>query len=178
MEAEISVAVGIVLERRESSNRWLDHVWEPIAVIPDAPATGGWQVLREEAGCTQFHYAPVSVTLHRKLGEAYDANVETEQPSLWVMLDDADADPVPFTLRGVTADPYEAQGMLDAGEGLVERLPMPEPMVAWMADFLRQMPEPEKFRKRKRTSSKPEEQQFGKDPIFAPGGRRPGGSGS
>lgn len=175
MEKEITVWVGIVLERRKSSNRWLDHVWSAISVVPDAPATDGWQVLRSDGDRVQFHYAPLPLTLHRKLGEAYDANVETEAPAIWILLDDADTEPVPYSVRGVTADPYEAQGMLDAGEGLIERVPMPEELVSWMVEYLKQMPDPEKFRKRKRTSSKPEEQQFGKEPIFAPGGRRPGG---
>jgi hypothetical protein len=171
VEKEITVWVGIVLERRESSNRWLDHVWSAITVVPDAPATDGWQVLRSDGDCVQYHYAPVPLTLHRKLGEAYDANVETEAPALWILLDDSDTEPVPYSVRAVTADPYEAQGMLDAGEGLVERVPMPEALVAWMVEFLKQMPDPEKFRKRKRKSFKSEEQQFGKEPIFAPGGQ-------
>lgn len=166
MEREITTSVGIIVERRESASRWVEHVWTAPAVIPDAPPTDGWQLLQQGDGVVRYHYAPVPVTLHRKMGEAYDANVETEEPSLWIMLDDADREPVPYTVRGVTADPYEALGMLDAGEGLVERVPMPGELVRWMAEYIKQMPEPEKFRKRKRTSAKVEEPQFGKEPIF------------
>lgn len=166
MEPEITTSVGIVVERRESTNRWADHLWTPLAAIPDAPPTDGWQVLQKGDGIVQYHYAPIPVTLHRKLGEAYDANVETEAPSLWIMLDEADTDPVPYTVRGVTADPFEAMGMLDAGEGIVERVSMPAELVRWMAGYLKQLPEPEKFRKRKRTSAKEDAPQFGKEPIF------------
>lgn len=174
MEREITASVGIIVERRESASRWVDHVWTAPAVVSDAPPTDGWQLLQQGDGVLQYHYAPVPVTLHRKLGEAYDANVETETPSLWIMLDDADTEPVPYKVRGVTADPYEAMGALDSGEGLVERVPMPADLVRWMAGFLKQMPEPEKFRKRKRTAATADEPLFGKEPIFERR-RRPGG---
>jgi len=174
VKREITTSVGIIVERRESASKWVDHVWTAPAVVPDAPPTDGWQLLQQGEGVVSYHYAPVRVTLHRKLGEAYDANVETEAPSLWILLDDADTEPVPYTVRGVTADPYEAMGVLDSGEGLVERVPMPAELVRWMADYLKQMPEPEKFRKRKRTAATVEEPQFGKEPIFEQR-RRPGG---
>lgn len=175
MKTEITVPVGIVLERRDSTSRWVDHIWTPVAVVPEMLPTDGWQLLVSHEGLSQFQYAAVPLTLHRRMGEAYDANVETESPAVWVMLDDDDADTVPYKVRGVTADPYEAQGMLDAGEGIVERVPMPAALVQWMIEYLKQMPEPEAFRKRKRVPTNFEESQFGKDPIFAPGGRRDSG---
>ncbi|WP_417667011.1 DUF3305 domain-containing protein [Roseibium sp.] len=172
MEVEITRQLGVVLEKRKSTHRWGGDIWMPIAVLVDPPQTDGWQEIEAGEGRTLFHYGPVPLTLHRKLGEAYDANIETENPALWVMLDDADTEPVPFKMRGITVDPYEAMGVLDSGEGLVERMPVPADVLHWMVDYLKQMPTPEKFKKRKRVNHKAEEQKFGKTPIFEAGGRR------
>ncbi|WP_394701573.1 DUF3305 domain-containing protein [uncultured Roseibium sp.] len=47
MEREISASVGIIVERRDSTSRWVDHVWTAPAVVPDAPPTDGWQLLQQ-----------------------------------------------------------------------------------------------------------------------------------
>lgn len=185
MEREITYPVAIVIERRDSRNPWTDHVWQVVDILPESPKHKGWQELpsatssveeaESKAGLNvrRFCYGPASVTLHRRLGEAYDHNILTQQPAIWVMLDDTDDSPVPFKLRGVTVDPYEAQGFLDAAEGLAERLPMPAPILAWMAAYMQQMPEPEQFKKRKRINFKREDdQKFGKDPIFTEQGKK------
>lgn len=177
MEAQISTDVAVVIERRKSSHPWAEFSWKGIGVVEAAEAPCEWQVVHEDEASTQFLFGPVSLILHRKLGEAYDANMETGTPSLWLVLDDADTDPVPYKVRGVTADPYEAQGMLDAGDGLIERVPMPADILQWTVAFLKQMPEPEAFKKRRRKSAKTEEQQFGKVPIFEEGGRLMPGEG-
>ncbi|MBD8875022.1 DUF3305 domain-containing protein [Roseibium polysiphoniae] len=174
MEVEITRQVCIVLEQRKSQHAWVDHTWLPVAVLPDSGGDGTWQEAEPNGDARVFTFGPVALTLHRRMGEAYDANIETEAPALWVMLDDADSEPVPFKVRGVTADPYEAMGALDSGEGMVERLPVPTEILHWMVDYLKQMPDPEKFRKRKRVPHSGEELKFGKVPIFEPGGRREG----
>ena len=176
MEVEITRQVGIVLEKRKSSHPWGGDIWAAVAVPLDPLPTNGWQQIETPDERQLFQTGPVTLTLHRRMGEAYDANIETEQPALWVMLDDADTDPVPYKVRGVTVDPYEAMGVLDSGEGLVERLAMPTELLHWMVDYLKQMPDPEKFRKRRRVNHKAEEQKFGKIPIFEDGGRREDGA--
>lgn len=182
MQREITYPLAVVLERRKSKNPWADYVWQVADLLPEMPAqsetplANGWQEIAvdpEEADLRRFVMWPVSLTLHRRMGEAYDHNMLTEQPAIWVMLDETDDQPVPYKLRGMTADPYEAQGFLDAAEGLIERLPMPVPVRAWMAEYMLEMPEPEQFKKRKRVSFKGEEEQkFGKEPIFTEQGRK------
>ncbi|MFD1694691.1 DUF3305 domain-containing protein [Roseibium aestuarii] len=179
MLREVSYPVGIVLERRPSQNKWVDHSWQVVDLILDPPAMDGWQELPTTApgeaddGVRRFCYGPVFITLHRRMGEAYDHNILTGHPAVWVMLDDLIGETVPYRFRGVTVDPFEAQGFLDCAEGLIERLPMPEAIRAWMAGYMQEMPEPEQFKKRKRvTFKREEEQKFGKDPIFSPQGRK------
>lgn len=57
----------------------------------------------------------------------------------------------------VTASAYEAQDYTDNGEDVVERVPMTEPLEAWIGEFVRQNHNEELFVKRKRR------------PHFAPG---------
>ncbi|GGB42107.1 hypothetical protein GCM10011316_12550 [Roseibium aquae] len=172
MKSEILMPVGILIERRKSTHPWADYTWKGLGVVPNALPTGGWQIAVQGDMATQFLYASVNLVLHRRMGEAYDANVETGSPALWIMLDDADTQPVPYRVHGVTADPYEAQGRLDSAEGLVERVDMPPEILAWAVDYIKQMPDPGAFLKRKRVPEKLEEQKFGKMPIFSPEGRR------
>lgn len=177
MEREISAQFGMVLERRPAASAWADWVWRIVDVVPDAPATDGWLLLSEEGGVRRYLSAPHALTLHHKMVEAYDANIETGSPKIWAMLDDATAggEP-PFRVRGVTADPYEAQGVLDCAEGLVEKLDMPRATIAWMAAFLSAIPEAPAFRKRRRDKVEIEKQIFGKEPVFT-SSRDPGGEG-
>ncbi|WP_349360421.1 DUF3305 domain-containing protein [Stappia sp.] len=177
MEREISTTLGVVLERAPAASRWADWTWSVPEVVPDAPPTDGWRLLSVEGERTRFLSSPHVLTLHHKMVEAYDRNIETGTPHIWVMLDevtDDDAEPG-WRVVCVTADPYEAQGFLDSGEGLVERVAMPAETVAWMARFLAAVPEAPSFRKRRRDRAVKEEPIFGKTPIFAPEGRRPGG---
>ena len=174
MEREISTTVGVVLQRAPAASRWADWVWSVPEIVVGAPPTQGWRLMSSEGERMRFLSSPHTVTLHHKMVEAYDANIETGAPHLWIMLDEVEdgvADPA-WRVIAVTADPYEAQCFLDSGEGLVERLPMPAELVAWMARYLASVPEAPTFRKRRRDRAVKEEQIFGKTPIFEPDGRR------
>ena len=50
----------------------------------------------------------------------------------------------------VTASPYEAQDYADSGEEIVEKVPMPPGLVAWVRDFVERHHVEEEFVKRKR----------------------------
>jgi hypothetical protein len=50
----------------------------------------------------------------------------------------------------VTASPFEAQDYCDTGEELVEKVPMPHGLVAWIREFVKRHHEEEVFKKRKR----------------------------
>ncbi|NRG18371.1 DUF3305 domain-containing protein [Rhizobiales bacterium] len=172
MLKEDTRSFGVVLERGPSASRWADWAWKVVAIIPDAPATGGWRELERDGECVRYMAAPFSATLHHKMVETYDANLESSAPSIWAALvEDPSQDP-PWKVQGVTLDPYQAQSWQEAAEGLVEKLPMPEETLAWFAGFLKQAPEAPAFKKRRRDSVKVEEQKFGKEPIFSPLGRR------
>lgn len=172
VEREVSAMLGVVLERRPATSRWVDWVWAVPEVVADAPETDGWREIAQDGETVRYFSAPHALTLHHKMVEAYDSNIETGEPCVWALLEAAGSgSEPPWRVFGVTADPYEAQGFMERPDSLVERVPMPAATVAWMARFLAAIPEAPSFKKRRRTKAVAERQIFGKAPIFSPEGR-------
>ena len=42
------IVVGVVVERRKADSPWVDFLWRPVGILPDAPDMAAWSVLREE----------------------------------------------------------------------------------------------------------------------------------
>jgi hypothetical protein len=57
---------------------------------------------------------------------------------------------MPLEVTLVTASPFEAQDYCDTGEEIVERVPMPEGLIALIRDFISAHHVEEEFRKRRR----------------------------
>ena len=180
---EVSIPVGVVIRRTPSKSRWVDWNWLPVALLPGAPAAE-WKLLREEEGAAEFHAATVNLTLHRAETEAYRVGISNEPPSAWVVLapiDDPD-DPREFRVQLVTASPFEAQDCLDSGEEIVEAVPMPPGLIAWVRDFVQTRHVEEPFYKRKRREVDIDQMETGRgdprvrqaaDVYRAPGYRKP-----
>ena len=161
--------LGIVVERRAVDNPWIDHSWKPIAVIPGAGSLSpldDWTTLRSGEGWAHFHAGTLNLNLFPKETEGYKVNLSQSPPRLYVGLraeeeGECDHEMVPFL---VTACPYEAQDYLDSGEELVEAVPMPEGVIAFVQNYVERHHVDEKFHKRKRKRA------AGADEVFA---RRP-----
>lgn len=167
MQKEDSLKLGILLERRDSDHPWLDHEWVFVGVIPGAPELEDMRVIREAPGLTQFHAATLELTMHRAEAEAYQYNLTSPEPSIFVVLrePDEDDDDVPIVAELVTVSPYEAQDYLDSSEELVERILMPDNIKAWVSEFVDAHYKEEPFKKRKRDKLRPEEYKFGQEPL-------------
>lgn len=153
-ERSRSMPVGVVVRRTPSISRWAKWSWRPVAILPGA-ATAEWRVLREEDGATEYLAGVRLLELHRADAEAYHLNLSTAEPSIYVAMRPSGPDqPAPegvdYTLTSVTASPYEAQDDLDSAELLVERVPMPDGLRAWIGEFVDAHFSEEPFRKRKR----------------------------
>jgi Protein of unknown function (DUF3305) len=170
-----TMSVGIVVERRESRSPWVDAVWKPVSIIPGAPAIEGWRELASGEGWRQFHAATVTLELHHTDSESYKYNLSTRTPSIFVVMEPDDGD-MPWQVLLATASAYEGESYLTSDEGMVEAVPMPEEIKAWVRDFAEAHFAPEPFKKRKRDRTPAmEEEKFGKRPIFGRGepGRGP-----
>ena len=161
--------LGVVLERRETDNPWIDHSWHAAAVIVGAAALdplGPWQRLTEIEGRVQFHAGTLPLELFRRETEGYKVNLSQDPPRIFVVLrqveePDSPHDIAPFL---ITVCPYEAQDYLDAGEDLVEVVTMPDAVTAFVKAYCDQHHVEEPFRKRKRKRYDPQAVGFGRRP--------------
>ena len=174
MATEETLSLGVVLERRESDHPWQDYSWCPVAVFPGAPACeprGTWILLSQGEGWEQYHGGTLTLSLFRKETEAYKVNLSQTPPRIFVVLrgdeeSDAIHEMVPFL---VTASPYEAQDYLDSGEEIVEAVPMPADVIAFVENYVTQHHVDEPFYKRKRKRYDPNETGFARKPSAAAG---------
>ncbi|MCC1492932.1 DUF3305 domain-containing protein [Cognatishimia sp. F0-27] len=141
--------VGVVLRRTPGVTRWVKHHWTVSAALPGA-GPANWRVLRTDGDAVEYHAATVTLELHGADTEAYVHGLQAAVPSLYVVLRETDAGEDPLEILLVTASPYEAQDYTDSGEEIVERLPMPPAMIAWVQDFVDAFHEEEVFVKRRR----------------------------
>jgi hypothetical protein len=164
MDKEVTMPVGIVIERREVDNPWIDYSWRPVAVVPGVTEVPDWRELERGEGWTRFLCASLPVTLHRKETEGYQANLADGAPVIYIVLRESEDDEDSREIFAVsaTASPYDAQDFLDSGEDIVEAVAMPPEMAAWLSDFVAEHHVGVAFKKRKRVEHREEEQRFGK----------------
>jgi hypothetical protein len=171
-----SIPLGVVVERRRIDHPWQDHEWRPVAVIPGAPEAENpdeWKELARGDGWVRYLAGSLPLELHRKETEAYKVNLSNDPPVIYVVLSETDAPDAAHEVEPslVTASPYDAQDYEDAGEELLDGVPMPDPLIAWIADFIERHHVDEPFHKRKRKRYDPNDVGFGPRPD-GPGQRR------
>ena len=54
-------AVGIVVERRASANRWRPWYWRAVEIVPDLPGGATWRLLMQGAGWVRYAAAGIVV---------------------------------------------------------------------------------------------------------------------
>ena len=130
-----TMEVGVVIERRESDNRWIDHTWQVVSLIPGAAEVDQKNEIGRGQGWIQFHAATLPLELFRKETEGYKYNLSLNQPSVFVVLRDDDDDEsdevIPFM---ATVCPYEAQDYMDSSEETVQSVTMPDTVASSLAE--------------------------------------------
>lgn len=141
--------MGVVVRRSRGVTRWAKWSWRVTAVFAGAgPASG--QQLRSAESFDEFHLATVPLELHGAETEAYLTGLSSRVPSVYVVMREAEQGEMPYEVLLATASPYQAQDYADSGEEVVEKVPMPEGVVAWVRDFVEEHHEEEEFIKRRR----------------------------
>lgn len=143
--------VGVIVRKSPGVTQWVREIWTPVGVIPGAPDEH-WKVLVNDEVNTDYHAGTVTMELHRADVEAYLVSLNMARPSVWVILDkdETDQSPSGWFVSAVTASAYEAQDSLDSGESIVEAVPIPESLAAWIQEFVDLHYIEEPFKKRKR----------------------------
>jgi hypothetical protein len=149
------IAVGVIVERRKAASPWIDFVWRPAAVLAGMPEAKPWTLLNSQDDAATFYAGPAEVALYRSETGHYRDNLATGAPSLWVTLRPTGTEP-PFEIVRVTADPSEGEAFTEAGNDLVDAVPMPDVMRELVAEFVAEHHVERQFYKRKRDRADPE----------------------
>ena len=134
--------VAVVMQRRETRNRWQSFAWEPWSVLESPEPAGAPRRIVAEAGIEQWLSPGFEIVLHRDETAGYYLNVSAESPRVFIL----------WRLEGelalplqVTASYDEAGRWLDGGHS-VDSVPMPTEIYAWVGEYVEQnyRPEPKK----------------------------------
>jgi len=163
VSALVRIPVGVVVERRKATSPWADYIWQPVAVLPGEPDTKPWTVLKHDGDRTSFYAGPAIVNLYVSETSNYRDNL-VAGARLWVVLRPTGSDPEHEIAR-VTADPSEGEAFTEAGNDIVESVPMPDSIRDILEAFVAEHHVERAFYKRKREPAGQETR-----------GRRPPGS--
>jgi hypothetical protein len=149
------IDVGVVVERTKAESQWIDYLWRPVSVLAGVPDTPPWSKLAEASDRTTFYAGPARIELFRSETGNYLGNLATGTPMLWVVLRETGTQP-PYSVFLVTADPAEGEAMTEAGNDIVEPVPMPNPVREAVAAFVAEHHVEQVFVKRKRNRANPD----------------------
>jgi len=147
-----TVPVGVVIRRTPGVTSWQKWNWVASGVLLGA-GPSDWRVLRSDGDVVEYHGGTVHLELHGAEAEAYDHNLKSRVPCLYVVMRPGEGD-APFDILLVTASPYEAQDYTDSGEEIVEKVPMPPAMLAMVQRFVAEHHREEAFVKRRRDKTR------------------------
>lgn len=167
LNSSTRIAIGVIVQWERIDHPWQDYRWRAVAVTLGEAESPGWREIEGDVDRRTYFAGKLTLELHRKETAAYIANLESEQPSVYVVMQEGegtDANPIELHLATVSA--FEAQDYLDSGEDLVEVIPMPEPIRAWVENYIARHHVEEKFIKRKQKPAISQTPQFGQEPIF------------
>ena len=123
--ALVSIAIGVVVERRKAESPWLDYTWGVTEVLPGAVEASPWTPVGLKDATDKFYAGSAHIHLYRTEASNYQDNLASGSPRLWVVLR-ATEGRWPYALLTVTADPSEGEAATEAGDDLVEAVAMPE----------------------------------------------------
>jgi hypothetical protein len=149
------IPVGVVVERRRAKSPWLDFLWRPVSVLPGTPSATTWTPIITQEDRAILYAGSCVIELHRSETGNYRANLASGAPALWVVLRPT-ALPPGYEVLTVTADPAEGEAFTDAGNDLVETLPMPPSIIETIGDFIAKHHVERRFVKRRRADAKPQ----------------------
>jgi len=148
------IPVGVMVQRRKARSTWVKFLWRPVSVFVGIPSAAPWTPIDTESEATLFYAGQAVIELHRTETTNYRDNLASGAPSLWVALHPAAAGQ-PYEILAVTADPAEGEAFTDAGNYLVEAVPMPSEVVEAIVRFLAEHHVDRPFVKRRRQPAEP-----------------------
>lgn len=147
--------VGVVLEKRKLDNPWIDHAWRPVQILPGVPEAPPWTLLGRDEKTERWFVGAAELVLYRRESESYIFNLRADAPAVFVVLRRV-PDERGIELIDATVCAAEATARSDAGEDMVDSVPMPDDIRDWVAAFVDVNPPTTEYKKRKRDKANPE----------------------
>jgi hypothetical protein len=147
--------VGIVVARRKAQSPWIDFTWTAVGALSGLPEAAPWTMLSQDDNGATFYAGAADVELYRTETANYRDNLGSGTPQLWVALRPTGVEP-PYEVFGVTADPAEGEAWTEAGNDLIDVVPMPEAVRAAIEAFVAEHHVERDFYKRERDRADPE----------------------
>lgn len=144
-----SIVISVVMERRMAASQWADHLWLPVAVLPGAPDIGRGTPLGATGTGERFFGGSFQLDLHRTDTPTYRDNLASENPRIWIAARAGSGAVMP-EIVAVTADPAEGEALTEAGDDIVEHVPMAPEIAGLLAEFIQAHHVDRVFIKRKR----------------------------
>ncbi len=145
--------IGVVIRVSPGVTRWAKWNHKVVGVLPGC-GDANWREIRRDGNVVDYHAGTLPLEIYRSDTEAYKQGLSARTPSLFVVMrqghshrNDSSPD---LELTLVTASPFEAQDYMDSGEEVVEPVPMPPAVIAWIRDFSDLHHKEEVFYKRQR----------------------------
>jgi hypothetical protein len=136
MSADAVMPVSVVVERRAIDNKWDDHLWRPVGVLPRADLAIG-KLLAEGEGWAQYYGGALDIELFRGETDGYRTNLSQSPPLIYVVLRrNPEADILEFEPFMATVCPYEAMSYSEGNDDVVEGVPMPPDVMKWLQEFV------------------------------------------
>jgi hypothetical protein len=127
--------IGVIAERQDVDNPWIDHRWRVTGLLPGAPAVPDWTCLAHSASVRRYYAGSAELLLFPRETDTLKYNIEGVAPAVYVFLRAAPGDPG-MALAGATVCVGEAHAHADTGSDLVEPVPMPADIHDWVAAFV------------------------------------------
>jgi hypothetical protein len=117
--ADAVMPISVVVERRDAKNPWGGQLWRPLGILPPAAAAEPGKLLAEGEGWAHYQGGRFDIELFKREteGQGEQGGLEFE----------------PFM---VTVCPYEASKYTEDQDEVVEGVPMPPDVLAWVQDFV------------------------------------------
>ena len=126
-----------------------------MTALAGLPEAAPWTMLSQDDNGATFYAGAADVELYRTETANYRDNLGSGAPALWVALRPTGVEP-PYEVFGVTADPAEGEAWTEAGNDLVDVVPMPEAVRAAIEAFVAEHHVERDFYKRERDRADPE----------------------
>lgn len=160
------IKIGAVVRRTPGVTQWARHIWTPTAVIPGAP-DAFWKELVCDGDVIDYHAGTVAMELYRADVEGYLVSLNMTVPSVWIIMDrdQSKQSPSGWVVSAVTASAHEALDALDNAESIVEPVPIPESLAAWIKEFIDMHYIEAPFKKRRRDEVSIDDVEDGKGDV-------------